>query len=183
MAKTRTSDTFWARITALIAGYVVHIIGIFAKNMPRGADCSELKLGPVVQFKAPLGKYKFLVLEQDTRSKNKQEQLWGAVGGYPKDKTSANHRLRLAQESVCPVAARNKHEAAWIAKVNKNQEEQAAGYIPDSLGIFVNGIVIEWSNWFFGGALDHHLYYLYLTNTAFVSDKAIAMKAFKKKNI
>ncbi|KAG6877978.1 hypothetical protein C0992_008835 [Termitomyces sp. T32_za158] len=79
-----------------------------------------------------------------------------------KDETPANCRLR-------------------IAKANKDREEQATECIPDGLGVFVNGMGIEQSNWFFGGALDHHFYYSCFTNTIFVGDKAIAAKAFEDK--
>ncbi|KAG6875203.1 hypothetical protein C0992_004780 [Termitomyces sp. T32_za158] len=170
----------------------------FAKDVLRGADRSDLKFGPVVQFEAPLKEYKPAVLKQDMRSEDDVEgrlpmfALLGLedasdmsnYGEQPedtpsKDETPANHRLQLAHNKE--MAARSKHEAARIAKADKDREEQATGHIPDGLGVFVNGMVIEWSNWFFGGVLDCHFYYSCFTNTIFMSDEAIAVKAFKDK--
>ncbi|KAG6883307.1 hypothetical protein C0992_009114, partial [Termitomyces sp. T32_za158] len=64
--------------------------------------------------------------------------------------------------------------------VDRNHEKQATGRIPEGLGVFVNGMAIERSNWFFGGALDSYFYYSCLTNTVFVSDEAIAAKTAKE---
>ncbi|KAG6889169.1 hypothetical protein C0992_006216 [Termitomyces sp. T32_za158] len=88
--------------------------------------------------------------------------------------TPANRRLRLAQNKK--KAARSEHEAAHQKKVDRDCKEQATGRIPEGLGVFADGMAIKRSNWFYGGALDSHFYYLCLTNTVFVSDEAIAAK-------
>ncbi|KAG6886748.1 hypothetical protein C0992_002558 [Termitomyces sp. T32_za158] len=104
-------------------------------------------------------------------------------GGQAEDtpsegETPANRRLWLARNKK--KAACSEHEAARQKKVDRDREEQATGRIPESLGVFADGMAIERSNWFYGGALDSHFYYSCLTNTVFVSDEAIAAKIAKE---
>ncbi|KAG6890989.1 hypothetical protein C0992_011520 [Termitomyces sp. T32_za158] len=121
----------------------------FAKDMPRGADRSNLKFGPVDDVEGRLPTFALLGLEDPSDMSNYREQPEDTPS---ENKMPANHRLRLARNKK--MAAQSKHEAARIAKANKDQEEQATGHIPDGLGVFVDGMVIEQLNWFFGGALN-----------------------------
>ncbi|KAG6894505.1 hypothetical protein C0992_005809, partial [Termitomyces sp. T32_za158] len=155
-----------------------------------------MKFSAVVRFKAPLTAYESAVLAKDMRSNNdvkgrlptmaslglEEPSDKSDYGGQAEDtpsegETPTNRRLRLARNKK--KAACSKHEAACQKKVDRNCKEQATGRISEGLGVFANGMAIEWSNWFYGGALDSHFYYSRLMNTVFMNDEAIAAKIAK----
>ncbi|KAG6893913.1 hypothetical protein C0992_008186 [Termitomyces sp. T32_za158] len=170
---------------------------VFEADVPKGSDRSSLNFVAAVQFEAPLSEYRSVIPPVDTRSKDNVEGQLPTLASLgleePSDvsdygeqseetpsegETPANRRLRLARNKK--KSARSAHEAARQKKAEQDRQEQATGHIPDGLGVFVDGMVVERSNWFFGGALDRHFYYSHRTNAVFVSDEAISTKMFEE---